>query len=79
MYAHGVVECQDVSDCGWRGTFAVELLATITPSLQPTPAEIRLPLSPYSFQKDGTPRKEKPLTKNPFDPHRNQMPLFDYK
>lgn len=79
VYAHGVVECQDVSGCGWRGTFAVELLATLTPSLLPTPKEINLPLSPYAFQKDGVPRTNKVKTKNPFDPNRDQMLLFDNK
>lgn len=79
VYAHGVVECQDITGCGWRGSFAVELLATITPSLLPATSAINLPLSPYAFQKDGIPRKSKSLTKNPFDPHRDQMLLFDNK
>ncbi|WP_039918732.1 ogr/Delta-like zinc finger family protein [Cellvibrio mixtus] len=79
VYAHGVVECQDISSCGWRGSFAVELLATITPSLQPTTSAINLPLSPYALQKDGMPRKSQVTTKNPFDPHRDQMLLFENK
>jgi hypothetical protein len=74
LYAEGVVECTNIVSCGWRGWVATEILSSITPSLFPN--TVSLPLSPYALKRQG---KINSTTKNPFDPNRDQMLLFDYK
>lgn len=74
LYAEGVVECSNIIECGWRGWFATEILSSITPSLRPS--TVSLPLSPYAIKRQ---EKAKQTTKNPFDPNRDQMPLFESK
>ncbi|RFA31319.1 hypothetical protein CAI21_01435 [Alkalilimnicola ehrlichii] len=44
IYRKAVLECQN-ADCGWRGTLALEITQTLSPSLNPNPA-IQLPISP---------------------------------
>jgi len=46
VYRDGIVECQNIAQCGWRGRLGVEYLATLTPSAMPNP-NVDLPLSPY--------------------------------
>lgn len=44
---HGVLECTDIENCGWRGRFIIEVVNTIVPSQSPRP-DLHLPLSPRS-------------------------------
>uniref|UniRef100_UPI0038991588 ogr/Delta-like zinc finger family protein n=1 Tax=Cellvibrio fontiphilus TaxID=1815559 RepID=UPI0038991588 len=77
LYRDGIIECQNVASCGWRGRFGFEYLATLTPSAQAR-LEITLPLSPYVLPvgPHALPASHHPKTKNPLDPHRDQLPLF---
>lgn len=45
LYSEGIAECQNTR-CGWRGTFGVGYIHTLTPSQQPNP-EVSLPVSPH--------------------------------
>lgn len=79
FFRDGIVECQELLECGWRGRFGLELLATLTPSAKPNPdihlpqSEYVLPTSPYAL-----PRRLRGQTKNPNDPHQNQKDLFKH-
>lgn len=73
-YAEGVIECDNVVGCGWRGRYSTELHATLTPSSQPNPS-VQLPLSQYALA-GRVLRRGHVKTKNPLDPHRDQLPLF---
>lgn len=77
LYSDGILECQNLLECGWRGRFGTELLATLTPSALPN-STAGLPLSPYVLPTSAhaLPQKLRPLTKNPLDPNRDQLPLF---
>lgn len=46
LCVEGIVECQNTR-CGWRGTFNVGYVATLTPSLQPSNS-VNLPLSRHA-------------------------------
>lgn len=76
LYIDGIVECQDLEECGWRGRFGIEVICTLTQSAKPSPnvtlpvSEYVLPSSPYAL-----PAKLRVKTKNPFDPHHDQLPL----
>lgn len=78
LYMDGILECQNIAECGWRGRYGTELLATLTPSAMPSPPDINLPISPYVLPSSqyALPQKLRHLTKNPFDSNRDQLPLF---
>lgn len=46
LYREGIVECQNIAECGWRGRVSVAYEAELTPSVAPNP-EIALPRSSY--------------------------------
>ncbi|MGD8174812.1 ogr/Delta-like zinc finger family protein [Marinimicrobium sp. ARAG 43.8] len=79
LYRDGIVECQNIEHCGWRGRYSVELLATLTPSAKSdstTPAP--LPETPYLLPDAAValPVRARPKTKNPNDPDRDQLDIF---
>lgn len=76
VFSCGIIECEDILGCRWRGTFGVEITATLSPSLCPNSA-IVLPQSPHATLDSPYFRpRQHALTKNPMDPHRDQLPLF---
>jgi hypothetical protein len=77
LYRDGIIECQNVVTCGWRGRFGIEYLATLTPSAKPSET-VSLPVSPYVLPNGpyALPISLRVKTKNPLDPHRDQIPLF---
>lgn len=79
VYRDGIIECTNLLDCGWRGRFAFELLATLTASAVPA-SDVQLPQSQYVLpdRQQALARQERTLTKNPNDPNRDQMPLFSH-
>ncbi|TVZ39394.1 Ogr/Delta-like zinc finger protein [Alteromonadaceae bacterium 2753L.S.0a.02] len=46
LFRDGIIECQNITQCGWRGRFGFELIATLTPSANPNP-EVQLEQSAY--------------------------------
>lgn len=80
LYRDGIVECQNLLECGWRGRFGVELLATLTPSASPNP-NVQLPQSPYVLPSSpyALPRRLAGKTKNSNDPNRDQLDLLQSK
>lgn len=77
IYRDGIVECKNIISCGWRGRFGLEFIANLTPSAKPADG-INLPNSPYVLPSSpyALPVTLRTKTKNPFDPNRNQLPLF---
>ena len=77
IYRDGIVECQNIVECGWRVRFGFEFLANLTPSAKPADG-IKLPDSPYVLPSSpyALPVALRIKTKNPLDPNRDQLPLF---
>lgn len=78
LFMDGIVECQNIEACGWRGRYCTEFVATLTQSAAPAP-DVNLPVSEYVLPplEFAIPKKFKPiLTINPLDPHRDQLNLF---
>lgn len=77
LYRDGIIECTNLVGCGWRGRFAFELLATLTSPAVEAP-DVQLPKSEYVLpeRRLAITRKERPHTKDPNDPNRNQIKLF---
>ncbi|MDZ4263890.1 MAG: ogr/Delta-like zinc finger family protein [Pseudomonadota bacterium] len=80
LFMDGIVECQnEIEECGWRGRFFTEFVVTLTQSATPAD-DVSLPVSQLALPpiEDAIPKKVKPvLTKNPLDPNRDQMSLFE--
>ena len=79
VYRDGIIECQNITECGWRGRFGFEFLATLTPSAEPNP-EIDLPQSDYVLPTSphALPAKLRKHTASPEEiARRNQLGLFE--
>lgn len=78
LFMDGLLECQNIESCGWRGRYYTEIVATLTQSAAPA-FGVNLPISQLALPplEKAIPKKVIPvLTKNPFDPYKNQIPLF---
>lgn len=77
LYRDGIIECTNIAECGWRGRFGFELLATLTAPVKEAP-DVQLPQSQYVLpeRRHALAKQVRQLTKNPNDPNRNQIALF---
>lgn len=76
LYRDGILECQNIVECGWRGKVGVEILATLTASACPNP-EIHLEQSPFVLPENAIPHKWRQQTLSPEQlAERNQIDLF---
>lgn len=79
LFMDGLLECQNVETCGWRGNYNTEIVATLTQSAMPA-RDVNLPITKVALPplENAIPKKLKPvLTKKPLNPYEDQLSLFD--
>lgn len=76
LYIAGIIECDNIEECGWRGRYDIEIVGTLTPSAVAHKAAVTLNQIAYGLPLLPSTRKRLPLTKNPNDPNRDQADLF---